>query len=200
MSKYFYHGVDNVETACQILMTGGIKSRRKLGHEDYYGFNRLDYVSLCRPGRPLEYDIWYDNAYEMSVLDEFVFIISDDIDAIEPDLLDSNEIFAPNMKQYLESHPNQICSSLFDEWLIRDQVPLSKIIGLGIPMDRVEQQEFAGDEQKQGLQQLLMLADALGLDIVDSSDFAFVRDYEKKKRKGEKVKELSIGDMVDPYE
>ena len=185
MSKYYYHGVDSVKTAIDILRSGGIKSKRLLGQTEITGFSRLDYISLCNKESDEFYrSVDWDNAYEWYIQFEIFFIISDDIPAFFPEFLDDGTIIAPHIVPFLETHPGQY-TNLCDEWQVKDFIPLSKIIGIGIPFPDIY--EYHPDaEEYEGIETLLELAKSLNLDIIDSFSEDCVDHYEEQKLKEKK--------------
>ncbi len=180
MSKYYYHGFDDIQTGIEILKSGGIKSRRLLGKENVVGFNRLDYISLCDKGEQDIYEDDPDCAYLWYIQDQFCFIISDTISVIHPSYVPEDIIYGPFIKPFLDSHSEKQYTNLFDEVQVRDEIPLSKIIGIGIP--------FADYEQglPPEIEEFILLSRVLGFDVVDTSDEDFVEKYESRKERREK--------------
>jgi len=84
----------------------------------------------------------------------------------------------------MKENPNARYSDMFDEWQVKDQIVTSSIIGIGLPMrwlDGVDWRLCLNSLQE--LKEILSIAEALGLDIVDSSRENFVEEYELEKRK-----------------
>lgn len=177
-STYFYHGIrTDVNRLLQILTSGGIKSKRLLGLSGF-GYNEADYVSLCKKYPSREYKEYGErtNAFYTYTFNSFCLIISDDIPAFKLGLDDVG--FNSLDRGVLGVR----VSDMFDEWQVKDQIPLSSIIGIGIPIKGLKHMMGgSAKEEFETLRKVLLLAHALGLDIVDSSNPKFVEQYERKK-------------------
>lgn len=178
-SKYFYHGVgrrrSSLDKLLRILTTGGIKCKRLLNYGAYYGYNDRDYVSVCKKYPISEYSDSRTNAFYEYVFNSFCLIISDEVDAIKTSLDDIQ-------KNSLDKEVGLRVSDMFDEWQVYEQIPLSSIIGIGIPIKNIK--KFMSKLQKEDfelLRKIIIIATGLGLDIVDSSDRKFVEKYERQK-------------------
>lgn len=192
MSRYFYHGLgvpyffpSNITTVLKILTTGGIKSKRLLGRKKQFGYNDLDYVSICKKYSKEEYDCAYGSTgFYKYVQDCFCFIISDEIDAMKTETIPKCYWYFVDIVEKMKENPNARYSDMFDEWQVKNQIATSSIIGIGLPMrwlDGVDWKIFLNSLQE--LKEILSIAEALGLDIVDSSRENFVEEYELEKRK-----------------
>ncbi len=197
-SRYYYHGLgkirDSLYYLLSILTTGGIKSKRLLGYESFYGYNGADYVSVCKKYPKGEYRQNRMNAFYSYVMDSFCLILSDSIPAFKL----SPDYIRPNI---FDKVIDRRVSDMFDEWQVKDQIPLSSIIGIGIPLKKLK--NFMGrlvKEDFETLRKIVLLAKELGLDIVDSSHPKFVEKYEaSKKEKPNKIYQVKI-DMFDGYQ
>lgn len=187
MSKYYYHGVVNkknnndceysIDHLIPILLSEGIKSKRLLGIKENYGFNGLDYVCVCKKHKPLNKETKNYNAFSMYIDWKFSLIISDEIDAIKTEYLSEDYYLS---KKIRDSHTKY--SDLFDEYQVKDIIPISKIIGITIPFEIVY--IYIKHKDKKFLKKvktLIELAKTLNLDIVDSSSYFFPYDYEFRK-------------------
>lgn len=179
VSKYFYHGLErrrsSLDKLFSILTTGGIKCKRLLNYGAYYGYNDRDYVSVCKKYPVAEYRDFRTNAFYEFVFNSFCLIISDDVNAIKMSLDDIQ-------KNSLDQQMDLRVSDMFDEWQVYEKIPLSSIIGIGLPLKNIK--KFMRNLQKEDfelLRKIIMIATKLGLDIVDSSDSKFVEKYERKK-------------------
>lgn len=178
-SHYYYHGLGKTRSSLDILFriltTGGIKSKKLLGYRSSYGYNGSDYVSICKKYQKGEYRPNRANAFYTYVMNSFCLIISDNILAFKLALDDIQpNIFDMEIKRRV--------SDMFDEWQVKDQIPLSSIIGIGIPFKKLK--HFMGKlvkEDFETLREIIVLARELELDIVDSSNPKFVEQYEAKK-------------------
>lgn len=186
MSKYYYHGVKGscfgVENALKILKTGGIKCKRLL-HMECCGYNGLDYVSICKKEQEKKYITNTVNGFYGFVQNSFCFIISDSIEAIKTEMPNSSLDYdeEPVFKRY---------SDMFDEWQVREQIPLSAIVGIGIPVIELEtlfELYPSSLKELQDLKEILSLSEKMGLDIIDSSEFHFVEVYESQKESGKRI-------------
>lgn len=183
MSKYYYHGVDSFRIFMKILSDGEIKSARLLGKtldEDYLnlGLNGLDYICLCNK---LNKYVIGNNSFESFIADSYCFIISDDIDVIKPVTFEWNDDL-----DYLEAKSKALnegiqLSPFVDEYRTKYRITMDKIIGVGIPFDK----KYIDFEEE--ARQIIAIAQALDLDIVDSSDEFFIEKYESKKYNKEEI-------------
>lgn len=198
-STYFYHGIGEkenfIDNFLRVLVTESIKSKRLLNRPSG-GCNGLDYVSICKkyPEHFYQDEVWYTfyKKEELSgfygyVFNHFCFIISDSVSAIKVGISDelTNDLDKPlDLKS----------SDMFDEWQVKDQIPLSKVIGVGIPLKWLEEnKDIISSVDYQKISKAVLLARDLGLDIVDSSNPSFVEEYERQKQESSsKVYQISI--------
>ncbi len=193
MSKYYYHATSDLSLFRDILKDQAIKSPRLLGktieHDlGYLSFNGLDYISLCN--KLDHYDDNYgDSSFEQFILDSFCFIISGEINVVKPTIIDwANfyEYIAIKEEIYKNIDLGLHVSFYADEYRVKDKVTIDKILGIGIPVNN-----HYLKEDLMILKQVLIIANELNLDVVDSSDRAFVEKYETSKyNKEEVVKKL----------
>lgn len=192
-SNYFYHGIVSREHTLDkmlgVLTTGGIKCKRLLNMVNA-GCNGEDYVSVCK-----KYPEKFYREEETStgclkeelsgfygyVFNHFCFIISDAIPAVKVGLMDIPQ-------NSLDTNSNMKLSDMFDEWQVESEIPLSNIVGIGIPLRILNDNSTKiqlSDYDK--IRKIVDIAENLGLDIVDSSDPHFVEDYETKKEAGKRI-------------
>ena len=83
---------------------------------------------------------------------------------------------------------------MFDEWQAKDEIPLSFIIGIGVPIKKLMTSDevfgfdlYYNSTMSTLLIQLIELATELGLDIVDSSNPNFVEEYENSKEHNKSI-------------
>ncbi len=187
MSKYYYHGVKRglvLDKTLEIFQKGGIKcmpGARKIG------FNGLDYISICKKEAEEEYNKHSNNAFYNYVQNSICFIISDEIDAIKPEIIENADKWNRfELVGYMNSKPGVRFSDMFDEWQVYRIVPLSSIVGLGIPLKELGTiLKLTSGNGKKRIEELIACALELGMDIVDSSDSNFVEKYESMKEKEE---------------
>ncbi len=183
MSKYYYHGVKRglvLDKALEIFQKGGIKCMpgvRKIG------FNGLDHVSVCMKEPVEEYGNHSNNAFYNYVQNSICFIILDTIETIKPEIIENADKWNRfELVGYMNSKPGFRFSDMFDEWQVYKEVPLSAIIGLGIPLEELDTilTKTSGNGAEK-IKKLITCALESGLDIVDSSDPEFVEKYESEK-------------------
>ena len=191
MSRFYYHGIipkkEPLERLCtmiEIIRSGGLKSKRKLNISNLYvGYNGSDYISLCRKENNYMYNRINDNinAYEDYIYSNFCFIISDEIDAIKTNDFDSQGKYVSYMDFLSVANGDIRYSDMFDEWQVKDEIKLDKIIGIGLPFSLVHSYKYCDKEFEQYLHELYAWVRYLNLDIVNTDDFNFVECYEKEK-------------------
>ncbi len=208
IGKYFYHGTD-INSFMKILDTGEIKCRKLIDREGIkihrtlevtlgVGYNGTEYISLCR----LNQDSYQgDSAYQIFVRNSYCFIISDDIPAIKPLDISSQEIRKQYSEELLLFVKNRDKSevrftNMKDEWQIKMRIPLQYIVGIAIPIRRLKYYPHHFYD----IQRAIALAEMYHLDVVDSSAFNFIEKYESsedpeaetEKEKG-KIKTIVYG-------
>ncbi len=183
MSKYYYHGVKRglvLDKALEIFQKGGIKCMpgvRKIG------FNGLDHVSVCMKEPVEEYGNHSNNAFYNYVQNSICFIILDTIETIKPEIIENADKWNRfELVGYMNSKPGFRFSDMFDEWQVYKEIPLSAIIGIGIPLEELDTilTKTSGNGAEK-IKKLIPCALESGLDIVDSSDPNFVEKYESEK-------------------
>lgn len=184
MSKFFYHGTRNIYNILKILISSGIVCQRILG------FNGLNYISLCNKAKDEEY-VSYPNAFYNYIRNSYCLIISDEVDAIKPQKLNI-DCFKSNteLQEYLTKHSNIRYSDMFDEYQVRDFIPLKYILGVGLPIRKIksEARTYENDSLFQSIKCILNLIEVLNLDIIDTSVFGFIEEYESAKSNNKDIK------------
>ena len=128
--EYFFHGTgegdEALNTMIEIIESGGIKSKNKR-HEDYYTlFNGDDYVSVAKwcyeemPG----YFAGLESSFYGWIFNMPCFIIDGDIEAIHATRVE---------RPYSFDHNKDRVSQFIDEWHVKDEIPLDKIVGIALP-------------------------------------------------------------------
>ncbi len=210
MSKYFYHGLGvpyfydgTITTVLEVFKTGGLKCKRLLGKRNS-GYNGLDYISICKKYTEEEYDCYGSTGFYKFVQDSFCFIISDDIEAIKTETIPKSYWYFPDIVEKMKYHPENRYSDMFDEWQVKGEIPLSYIVGIGVPIRWLESIDWRIHKNAlQELKSIVDIAQSLGLDIVDSTKKGFIEEYELEKRKtGGKVYQISLDSILkeDSYE
>lgn len=182
MSKYFYHGLgeafqykNSLDRAFDIFKNGGIQSQIQSDTD-------MNYISIYKKLPSEEYDraFRYKHAFSSVVENCFCFIISDEIDAIRPIRIPTCSYSGMEMKRLKEIHKNRRFTEMCDEWQVRDRIPLSSIVGIGIPIRWITLHwKDVGQLEKLG--ELVTIAEKLCLDIVDTNNPKFVEEYETEK-------------------
>lgn len=177
MSKFYYHGVDDLLTILKIIDCGYIKSKRLLGYGKENDFNGLDYISLCNKGEDYMYEENKLNSYENYIKNSFCFIISDKINAIKCNYID---IYNCDESQ-INGNSDERYSDMFDEWQIKDKISLNDIIGIGLPLNYLNKMKNYYSSLDYQLERIYLLASMLNLDIVNTDEENFIEKYESKK-------------------
>lgn len=204
IGKYYYHGTD-INSFIKILDTGEIKCRKLIEKENIsirrtldvtlgVGYNGWEYISLCKLN---DYSYEIDSAYDVFVENDFCFIVSDDIPAIKTLDIDSkqiNERFSQEILDFIYNRgtSNLRFSNMKDEWQVKSRIPLHQIVGIGIPVRRLEYYP----EIFYNIQRAIALAEIYHLDVVDSSKYKFIESYESSEyseETKEKIKSIVYG-------
>ena len=147
------------------------------------GFNGLDHVSVCMKEPVEEYGNHSNNAFYNYVQNSICFIILDTIETIKPEIIENADKWNRfELVGYMNSKPGFRFSDMFDEWQVYKEIPLSAIIGIGIPLEELDTilTKTSGNGAEK-IKKLITCALESGLDIVDSSDPNFVEKYESEK-------------------
>lgn len=200
MSKVFYHGIkpyydvnESISIMLKIIESGGIKCRRLQGVTSNRGFNGDDYISICERKRNCEYRKYPNNAFFQYIHYGFCFILNGDIPVIPVRYINSDAFdFYNEIVKYMSSYPDVRFSDMFDEWQVKDEIPLSCIVGIGLSTCKMlEYVKFANEKEmfKNNLNKLYIIAKDLNWDIVDTdmlymeNDYTEYSDIEKEKKK-----------------
>lgn len=181
MSKYYYHGVDDLSTMLSIIKSQEIKSKRLLGDDVEYGFNGLDYISVCNKLPKEEYKKYYMNTYENYIKHNFCFIISDEIETIKTEFLDITLHALKEIHEHVVAHPDIRYSDMIDEYQIKDSIPFKYIIGIGLPMKYIGKLLNLYPSLSYSVHEFCLLIQDLNLDIVNTDEEDFIEKYEEKK-------------------
>jgi len=130
---YYYHGTGEyvktaLDTMIKIIETGGIKSKNKRNDNRNTLFNGDDYISVAKwDGGKVERDVpeMLESSFYGWIFGCPTFIISPDIAAIKTE--------AYNEYQYDSS--KERVSQFKDEYHVKDEITLDKIVGIAIPFD-----------------------------------------------------------------
>lgn len=126
----YYHGVINGlvdEKILAIFNDREISSASKRNSTNSIGFNENDYISLCKYLGEEVYKEHTNNAFHRYILNNFCFIISDDIEAETPVFIENastmNRFELMNMRI---KNPNKRFSDIIDERQARYFIPFEK--------------------------------------------------------------------------
>ena len=124
---WFYHRMQ-LEKLEDILNTGAILSRRKLGYQkmNHTTWNGLDYISLSKREEEL---IW-NSSYNRFISSSYAFILGS-IPAEKTEYIEDNnyELWRKLSKLF----PNKRFSPYEDEYQVKDEISLDTVVGIKIP-------------------------------------------------------------------
>lgn len=186
MSKFYYHGTNGLMAMLDIITSGAIKSQRRLGYNVGWGYNELDFISVCKKESSIIYEVEESTAFNKYVQNKFCFIISDEIDAIKTEYVNPAEVGIHNCKElseFINLDVDTRYSDMYDEYQVRDTIPLKYIKGIGVPVEDVKRRvEISSNEYLlEKFRLLFNCIKSLGLDIVDTNSPNFVENYESSK-------------------
>ncbi len=203
MSKYFYHGIydeqNMLEITYRILKSQKIKTKKQLHFEEDFGFNGLHHISVCKKEDSRYYDSEHPHGFYSYVQNHFCFILREDLPVIKPTYI--SDLGPEEYARLREESGEEVrYTDMVDEWQVLGGIPFAYVIGLGIPVTWLEEHAFSFFPYISLLQlkKILRLANALGLDIVDSSQEDFVEKYEAKRKIHPKLK--LVGKKLISYE
>ncbi len=172
---YFYHGVadgvdeESLDHVIEVLKSGKLKARQELWEEYCHRDSKQDFNHVCLYKKNPEYDYHGEKALSNSArggwIDHcFLFIISPDIDAEK------------TSSQY---------TNLVDEWRSHGSIPFDKVVGIGLPLDNIEEfkiefPELAQEEYQQKLDLIVDFAKNMGWTIENSDEVDFCDKLDKK--------------------
>lgn len=191
MGLLFYHGMQprrsvlcKVNKMLEIIDSGSFKSNRLLGNNLAHGYNGLDYISVCAREKFYKYWKKEESAFNLFIKNNFCFILSSEIPVIKPEYINYNNfIHYSDLVDYLNSFPEQQFSDLFDEWQVKDEIPLDYVIGLGLPLKYLNKMKYLGETTRAKIRELYLFAEFFNWDIIDSSTLSSFYSYEKTKSK-----------------
>ncbi len=196
MSKYYYHGItDNTKglsVMYGIFKEGAIKCRKHLWKEQYKpygGYNGIYYVSVCQK---LEEGVSGEQAYRWFIQNRFCLILEENLPAIKTITLGSHLSIEQHLKLLKEvsSLSENRCSDLVDEWQVKGDIPLSSVVGIGLPVRQIFRDGLVKQRKDfYRLLKIIKMAHSLHIDIVDSSQPNFAERYESRTdKRARKVK------------
>lgn len=127
--EYYYHGTDSLDTMIKIIESGSIKSKNKRKSKQYTLYNGDDYISVGKwdHSANINFDKMKYSCFYGWIFWRPTFIISEEVEAI-------------HATRHIGSYnpDNDRVSCFIDEYHIRDEIPIDKIIGIAIPFSQVE--------------------------------------------------------------
>ncbi len=185
MEQFYYHGIqegaDGIMTMLRILKSESIQSKRLLQYASEGGFNGLDYVSVCK-WNPKDM-VKKDSSFPIWIQNHFCMILSQNTPATKTNYLPGGrDLSQSDLKAFLDTHRYERYSDVADEWQVKDEIPSEYWVGVGLPTKWIleEISHHLDRTHLLALKELLEVANALGLDLVDSSRPHFVEEYEKQ--------------------
>lgn len=192
----YYHGVINGlvdEKILSILKEKEINSASRRKSTNSIGFNENDYISLCKYLGEETYKEHENNAFHKYILNNFCFIISEDLEVETPIFIENastmNRFELMNMRI---RNPNKRFSDMIDERQVYYVIPLEKIVAIGIPYNKKPVvgnliklssfTYFTPDEYLDFIGKIESMAADLNIPIVDSSDPNFALVFEEKSK------------------
>ncbi len=179
MSKFFYHGVDDLLTMLKIIDCGYIKSKRQLGFSKENDFNGLDYISLCNKESNDMYIGSTLNSFDNYIKNNFCFIISNDINATKCEYIDISKCTEEQVK--LLSNSDVRYSDMFDEWQVKDSISLNDVVGIGLPLNYLNKIRSGYYNSEYQIERVFLIANMLNLDIINTDEEDFIEKYENSK-------------------
>lgn len=135
--KCFYHGTgDYLDLALtnmlSIIETGFIKSKNKQNElktsfAERGLYNGGDYISLCAWDESVDHRIEsFDSAFNGWIYGCPFFILSNDINAVHCKKIKLGTTYDPTIERV---------SQFSDEWHVKDVIPITKVLGIALPLD-----------------------------------------------------------------
>ena len=124
---WFYHRMQ-LEKLEDILNTGAILSRRKLGYQkmNHTTWNGLDYISLSKREEEL---IW-NSSYNRFISSSYAFVLGS-IPAEKTEYIEDNNYEL--WRKLSKLLPNKRFSPYEDEYQVKDEISLDTVVGIKIP-------------------------------------------------------------------
>lgn len=173
---FFYHATGDDEESLNkmlnIIKTGSIKSLRK---QNLTGglFNGDDYISVAawEPDMNIDSpDLFFSSSFGGFIFGLPCFILSSDIPAIKCEV----------WKRGAYDSKRKRVSQYVDEWHVKDEIPLDKVVGIALPKE-----EFLSSEEMELVKQILNFAQICNWEVFvsDTNLVNAVRERFKQKNK-----------------
>ena len=172
---FFYHATGDDEEALKrmvsIIKDGAIYSRR-LQNLDGGMFNGEDYISVAAwddSVEPNSSDYFMRSSFPGFIMGLPCFILSSDLPAIKCEV--RHDSYDATVER---------CSQYVDEWHVKDQIPISKVVGVALP---VEDGFF--EDESECIREILYYANANNWEVFTSDRDLVnnVRERMNSKRK-----------------
>ena len=155
----------------RILDSEAILSNRKRYVHSHYGFNGLDYISLCDYSKRFLYNNFNFNAYNTYIRESLSLILSGNLMVVTPTIIqfkENNLEHFQKMKDLGLSTKGRY-SDFYDEVQVKDKVPLSYMMGVTIPLHKMNSWLLSGsayvDVVMKNLMKIKYLLHTYGYDI-----------------------------------
>ena len=159
---YYYHGTESLDSMIKIIESGGIKSKnkRKANYETLY--NGDDYISLGKwdKSKKADFTNMLESCFYGWIFWKPTFIISSDINAIHA---------RPRIGPYNPKVDR--VSPFIDEYHVRDEIDLEKIVGIALPFSSVPDDK----EEYMKLLKILQCASLYKWNVYESDVFLIDR-------------------------
>ncbi len=137
-SSVNYSGTKTRELLEKILKSGEILSPRLSGIKCNYNFSGLDYISLCdyeKRHLGKGFKKTYNGFYQYSVFDPSLMFPKDEIEVIEPIILEKMIVLYSNYRSYMRELGlcEERYTDLEDEVQVKDRISMDKLCGFTIP-------------------------------------------------------------------
>lgn len=177
MERYFYHGIgnsidcDTLDAMLTIMESGILKSRNAVG------YSGDEYEHVCLYKRNDSYD-YSGSGLEGTALngwinDSFCFIVS-------PDIVAEKTGFYHD----LADESNASYTDLVDEWRSDGDIPLDRVVGIGLPLDEIRDQRCVEGSRvdeyfDEKLTDILLFAESMDWVVVNSNDVNFTESLDE---------------------
>lgn len=137
-----YRHEDTIRKLKYILESDAILSRRLQMNNDPYGFNGIDYISLCDyEKRNLHHEGMPDYTAYYSYIRKSLSLMfpKDKIEVIKPQIVDFIGLSQLGQERMLKLglSTKKRYSDLYDEVQVKDIVPLTSLNGVTMPLDKM---------------------------------------------------------------
>lgn len=166
MNKYYYHGVGDMvieellDLILKIISDGEIKTRSGVRPNLSSEYN---HICLYKKNDDIDYsdEKDYGGSARSGWIDHcFFFIISPDIEARKVKVSNNTTI----------TDDGELCTNIVDEWRTDGAIPISKIKGIALPFDTIEEERtYLKDSFFEKLAKIIDIATEYGW-MVENSD------------------------------